>query len=167
MIKKETRYNKGLVNSQLKAFFTYNTMNEVYNDQAKVYIAWSALHEDPEMRPRLFNVRKALKLKYDFYVIVSGHPSASHKGQGYEILQIRDIVPIYIGLPISKLAVQLSGGMYFLGRLVALGGVTKLIQHIESLITNVDSYEHKGILQDNVELLNEISKGLIPEGMLL
>lgn len=161
----DSRFNKGLVNSQLRGLFDYEKETQSFDDCNKIFHAWSMTHVVPEKRPRFYNVQEVLKLPHPLYILVSSFSSMSHEGRDYVVIHMKTGNWIRFGLPLNKKLIGMLGGEELLARLLLVNGVHGLINFIEKSVDKVDNYEDKDNLKINVNLLKEIAKGMLLEGM--
>lgn len=160
-----SRFNKGLVTSQIKSLFDYDTDTAHFNDVNKIYHAWSLSHADPMKRPRFYNVQTVLKLSQPLYVLVSAFSTMEHESREYDVIHMKTGSWVRFGIPVNRKMIGMLGGQELISRLILSSGITGLTHLIEQLINTVDSIEDRDNLKANVKLLKEIQSGIILEGM--
>lgn len=161
----DSRFNRGLVTSQLRGLFQYENDNHCLKEVNDIFHAWSMTNPVPDKRPRFFNVKDVLKLEQDLYVLTSAYSQMQHEVREYTVIQMKTNVWVRFGLPVSKPLIARLGGEEVISRIILSSGVHGLIQLVTRIMESIDTYEEKDTLKANVKLLQEIAKGMLLEGM--
>ena len=151
----ETRFNKALVMSQLKAFFNYSKDAELYDDLNKLHNAWVATAEAVGDRPRFFNIKDVFKISKDILILTSSYGSMHHNGNEYNVLTIYGGPNnrIQFGLPVHRTVSSILGGSNMVCRVVIAKGIDGLIKLMLEVEPTIKEYEDRARLRSNVELL--------------
>lgn len=159
----ESRYNKGLVCSQLKGLFNYQTDEQLYKDANAIMKAWEKSHDEKDKRARFFNVKEVLGLSYGLVILVSGYGKWMVDQYDYDVLTINHAKNIKFGVPVNKAVLKHVGDVDIIVRIIVAGGIDKLGDLIYEAIKKSDSYELKDKLEHNLRLLTQLEGALYDE----